>query len=184
MISFCLLVFFALGTFDGLYFHLHVYQLHRWPQSRTEHLIHTARSFVFVPIALLLFGIDTAGTALWIGMAFVVGDLGLEVLDILVEKNSRALLGGVSPAESLLHVMATGFRMSALALCLAAKPASAWDLGARAVLTPGYPPLQTFLGIAFAATCLVGGAAHLAITGITYRNSSTINASDGESLAR
>ncbi len=50
-----MVLFIALGTFDGLYFHLIKYKLHLLPAARREHLIHTARAFVFVPLSLLLF---------------------------------------------------------------------------------------------------------------------------------
>jgi hypothetical protein len=68
-------LFCALGVFDGLYFHLYKYKLHLYPSARREHLIHTLRAFVFVPMSFLLFVLNTGGLLLYLAIALVVLDL-------------------------------------------------------------------------------------------------------------
>jgi hypothetical protein len=152
----CLALFCLLGVFDGLYFHLYRFRLHERAESRTEHLIHTVRAFVFVPIALLFFAFDARGPALLTGLALVALDLGLEAIDILVEKRSRAGIGGISSAESAVHVFASAFRMAALAFVLGAKPLSHFLPSTPSALQPASPVLGT-LGLLFAISSLAGG---------------------------
>ena len=48
-----LILFVALGAFDGIYFHMIKYQLYKHHPARFEHLLHTFRGILFLPIALL-----------------------------------------------------------------------------------------------------------------------------------
>jgi hypothetical protein len=157
----CLSLFCILGLFDGVYFHLLKFELHRRRESRTEHLIHTARAFFFFPIALLLFAFNTGGAFLLFGLAMVAADLVLEVFDILIEKRSREAIGGISSVESAVHVFASSFRMAALAFVISAKPAVAFALGAPLFLGESYPQSLQVLGLGFAAFSLLGGTLSL-----------------------
>ena len=113
------LIFFTLlGAFDGLYFHIYKFKLHRLPEARLEHQIHAARGVLFVPISLLLFAYNSAGWFLWLGLFLLLLDITLEIVDILVEKSARKLIGGIHPPESALHVTATAARMAAIVLVL------------------------------------------------------------------
>jgi hypothetical protein len=106
-ISVLVLLFIILGTFDGLYFHLWKYKLHLLPAARREHIIHTARAFVFVPLSTLLFVYNSAGILLWTAVALLLADAYLELIDILEERKSRAPLGGITSEESAIHVFAS-----------------------------------------------------------------------------
>ena len=114
-----LILFALLGAFDGVYFHMIKYRLHEHPPARLEHFIHTFRGVLFLPITLIFFVWNSAGMLLWIGLTLLVVDMVAEIVDILVEKQAREDLGGISPFESLIHVTATVFRMAALAIVLA-----------------------------------------------------------------
>ncbi len=138
-----LLVFVLLSAVDGIYLHLIRYRLHAQPSSWREHLWHTGRAILFTPILLLVFVEQTGGALLYAGLAVVALDQGLELLDLLDENESRAPMGGLSTLEYVLHVVITTFRTGALALALAARPASAWSLDA--VSTPLPEPLSTVL---------------------------------------
>jgi hypothetical protein len=153
-----LILFCALGVFDGLYFHIHKYRLHEHESSKREHRIHTARAFVFVPMSLLIFVLHSGGLLLYAGIALVVFDLGLELIDILEERISRKPLGGISSEESAIHVFASSFKFAAIALVLVSKTAAAYSLQSP-LLTESLSltPLSLVGGL-FALGCLAGGA--------------------------
>ena len=133
-ISAILLVIFALlAAIDGIYIHLWKYRLHTRRASRFEHLTHTARAVLFIPIVWSLYGHASTGALLWFGVAMVVLDLGVELGDMLTERDSRATLGGLSSFEYMLHVALTAIRMSSITLILASRPVAAWSLGASAL---------------------------------------------------
>ena len=134
-----LMLFGAVAAFDGLYLHLWKYRLYARPESRREHKLHTAQGILFIPVIFFLFYEDFGGWALWAGVLFLALEQVVEIMDVLVENDSRAGLGGLSSAEYAAHVVAITARTVAVALALAAKPLSAWSLTAPLVLGPGHP---------------------------------------------
>ncbi len=150
-IAACSLILFALlGAFDGIYFHMIKYQLYQHPPARFEHQLHTFRGLLFLPITVIFFVWNSTGSLLWLGLFLLFVDLIAEIIDILVEKEARAKLGGISPFESVIHITATGFRMAALAIVLALKPVEAY---AWQSITTDFVPLPGFLkliGLLFA----------------------------------
>jgi hypothetical protein len=157
----CLAMFGILGTFDGLYFHLIKFRLHAHPTSLVEHLLHAMRGVLFTPIAFLFFVVNTGGILLWVGIGIVLADLCVEVWDVLVEKRSRAAIGGVSSAEAVVHVMATGFRMAALAFIVSAKPLSAWSLSSASIVDQPMPLYIVLAGYVMLASSFFGACGHI-----------------------
>ncbi len=138
-----LLVFAALSALDGLYLHLWRYRLHAHRSSWLEHVWHTGRAILFVPVLALLFVVPSAGALLWAGIAVVIADQGLELLDVLSEKDSRAPLGGLGSFEYAFHIAITTARVTAVVLALAARPSGAWSLDAPPVLAAVSGPWAT-----------------------------------------
>lgn len=157
----CLNLAIILGSVDGVYFHLWKYRLFKWEESRFEHLLHTVRAFLFVPIAWLLFGRNYGGWLLWVGVVAAAADAVVELIDILVERRSRVRFGGLSTAEYAVHINATGLRFAALALIFVAKPIEAWSLTAPTLLEPSYPPWLTWLMLNTIPGGLIGALAHV-----------------------
>ena len=62
---------FLLGAVDGVYFHLRRYRLFAFPESRAEHVLHTARAFLALPPMALLYLADAAGLCLWTAAAAI-----------------------------------------------------------------------------------------------------------------
>lgn len=113
-----LLSIFALAALvDGVWFHGFAQRLFARTESRYEHLLHTIRAALFPAIVLLLLRPD----AVWAAAIVVAIDFGVEVLDVICERESRASLGGLPTAEYLTHVVAIGSRAAAVALAFAAK---------------------------------------------------------------
>lgn len=125
-----LLVFATLAPIDGVYIHLIRLKLHTRAECWTEHVWHTVRAVLFVPATYALFGVVSGGALLWAGIAIAVIDQAVEIVDMASEKNSRASVGGLSSFEYILHGTLTLLRSAAVALSLAARPASAFSLNA------------------------------------------------------
>ncbi|MCB0405295.1 MAG: hypothetical protein KDD51_10960 [Bdellovibrionales bacterium] len=151
-----LVLFAVIGVFDGVYYHLYRYNLQSHPEARLEHWIHTLRAFVFAAFSLLIFVMNVGGKLLWVAVGLVALDVILEAIDILVEKEARAKLGGISSGEALVHVMATACKSVALALMAVAKPTIAWKLDAPVLLDP-YPMFVILSGTVFSISTGVGG---------------------------
>jgi hypothetical protein len=156
----CLSLAVLLGSVDGLYFHLWKYRLFKWKGSRFEHLLHTIRAFLFIPIAWLLFGKNYGGFWLWVGVTFAAVDAVIELIDVLVERRSRTSLGGLSTGEYAIHVNSTGLRLAALALIFAAKPVEAWSLASPVILAPAYPSWLSWLILNLIPGSLLAALAH------------------------
>jgi hypothetical protein len=151
-----LLAFAALSAIDGVYIHLFRLKLHARAASWREHVWHTGRAVLFVPIVLSVFGVVSGGPLLWAGIALVAVDLALEVLDMASERGSRREIGGLGSVEYVLHGALITLRTAALALSLAARPASAYALDAPSVISALPGPW------AFLVAQLVPGAVVLA----------------------
>jgi len=152
-----LAAFCILGAFDGFYFHLYRFQLHKVPSARTEHIIHSVRALVFAPIAVLMFVLNSGGILLYIGIAAVIVDQVLEYFDIMLERDARLPLGGVPGTETVLHVFASSAKFAAIACIIASKPIDAYALSSPLMLEPSLPIELQALGSAFAAATLIGG---------------------------
>jgi hypothetical protein len=129
----CLAALAALALVDGIFVHLVRERLHRRPDTRLEHLIHTGRAAVFPPILLLFF----AGRAPALGIAFLAVDQILEVADMAIERRSRAYSGGLRTSEYLLHGTALTVRGAAIAFAIAAGTPSPNVVGFVELLVPG-----------------------------------------------
>lgn len=127
-------VFALLAPLDGVYLHLIRLKLYARAESWTEHVWHTVRSLLFIPATYALFGVLSGGVLLWTGIALVVIDQAIEIIDMASEKESRANMGGLGTFEYILHGVLTLLRSAAVALSLAARPASAFSLRSPNVL--------------------------------------------------
>ena len=165
-----LVLFAAVGAYDGLYLHLWRYRLYARDESRYEHKLHTAVAFLFVPVVWLLFYGNFGGWALWAGVGFVGASFVVEMMDVSEENDSRASLGGLSREEYVAHVLAVTTRVAAVALALAAKPAAAWSLAAPLVLEAEYPVSVTFVAEQVLVGNLAVGALHIWLMRDRYRS--------------
>jgi len=117
----CLAALGALAFVDGIVVHLFREQLHRRPDTRVEHWLHTGRAALFPPILVLFF----AGASAPLGVALLAVDQLLEIADMSIERRSRAYSGGLRTSEYLLHGTALTVRGAAIAFSLAAGAPSA-----------------------------------------------------------
>jgi hypothetical protein len=130
-----LMAFGTLSMVDGVYLHLIRYRLWARPESRREHLLHTARAFLFVPVVLFVLS-DATGVLFLLGMAALVIDQVIEIGDVLEENASRKEIGGLPRGEYALHAVLVTLRAAAVALALALRPAAAWSLSAHGSASP------------------------------------------------
>jgi len=144
-----LAAFAGIGMIDGAYFHIVKYKLHTRRESFVEHITHTLNAIFFPPIVYLLLYRDSAGLALWAAAALVVVDVGIESWDVLIERCSRSSLGGLTPVEYWIHMMAVTLRIGGMAVLFAARPLAAWSLSAPSVLSGEPPHAEMALGITY-----------------------------------
>jgi hypothetical protein len=129
----CLIAFAVLSFLDGIVVHLWRERLHLRPESRVEHLLHTARAVLFAPILFLFFG----GAAPVLGLALIAVDQGVEIADMAIERRSRAFSGGLRSSEYVLHGALITLRATGIAFALAASQPSAAVHSLVNLLLPG-----------------------------------------------
>lgn len=120
------IIFAALSFVDGVYLHLIKFKIQENSDSKKEHLTHTIRAILFIPITFMIFYWNLSGPWLWFAMGVIIIDFIVEAIDVLEERRSRKNLGGLSSGEYLLHVMLTTTRIAAITLALSSKPHEAW----------------------------------------------------------
>ncbi len=113
---------------------------------------------VFPALVLLLFLREPSGAFLWATAALVVADFGVELLDVLCERSSRAALGGLPSAEYATHVFAITSRAAAFTLALVSRPPAAWILGDSSAHEAAVPKIARML-----CWFLVAGGAAMAM---------------------
>lgn len=126
----CLIAFTTIAGTDGLYFHLLRYRLHERPASRTEHLLHTANTILFIPLVALTFCWQPLGLWRWGALLLFVGSVLIEIVDVRCEEGSRRELGGLTNTEYLMHFLMSGLRAGAILPILTTGPAEQWGLAA------------------------------------------------------
>lgn len=139
-----LILFSILSLIDGVYLHLIIYKLPEKSESRFEHLTHTLRAILFLPITLTVFYWNFSGFWLLCSIGLIALDLIVEAIDVLSERKSRAMIGGLSSGEYLLHVALTTTRVAAISFFLASKPIEAWS---SSLSLPDYPALVRIIVI-------------------------------------
>ena len=168
-----LCLFACISMVDGLYFHLLKYKLYERPQSLQEHITHSIRAVLFAPIVYILFAANHAGWLLWLGVMIVLLDLAIETWDVIIERKSRADLGGLSTAEYFVHINATTFRVAAITLALASKPIAAWNVSGPLQLAEPYPKFVVLLAWFLIACAILGAIQHFWFLLPRYRKSTT-----------
>ena len=157
---------------DGVYFHLSKYKLHTRPDSIVEHFTHTLRAGTMAASAILLFALNAGGLLLWAAFLLIGIDLCVETWDALIEKRSRASLGGLSSLEYLTHAHAILLYAASYSLVLAAKPAGAFSSQAPLILPGPYPAPIRWLGWAIGVGAIVSTIQHIVYLHPKYRRQS------------
>ena len=167
----CFVLHALIGSVDGGYYHLQKYKLHTHEESLFEHKLHTLRAVFLSLAALLLFTLNSAGWLLWLVVLVIATDLVVLTWDVLIERRSRAKLGGLSPKEYLVHVHATLLHAASLTLALAAKPVAAWSLSSPALIDPKFPWLILLCGGGIAGVSALSSLQHFWYWRPQYRQS-------------
>ena len=96
----------TIGAVDVLYYHLYRFRLYSQPGCVAEEITHLLRNLIFVAILLVCM---QPATGWWSRVMFALfaADLGNSVVDVLLERESRAALGGLPSGEYLVHVLST-----------------------------------------------------------------------------
>jgi hypothetical protein len=153
-----LFVLGLLGAADIVLFHTLAHGIRRHPDCRTELLVHALRGPTY---ALLFAGVPNLGLHgawFWTLCALLAFDLLLSVVDFLVERRSRARLGGLPTGEYLLHVL-LGILFGAFVALLLSATASWSSLPTALAWQPAaVPDLLRWTLVVMAAGVLASGA--------------------------
>ncbi len=114
-----LVLFMILATYDGFFLHLWKYRLFDREESLFEHKTHTFRALLFPLIVWLLFINETRFELFLAGIALVVLDIVVLVIDAYHEEESRSFMGGLPKWEYIVHLFANAFHFSAILIVLA-----------------------------------------------------------------
>ena len=155
-------LFMIVGAVDLFYFHMWKYKLHTRPESIYEHKLHGIFALTMVPLAFFLYYQNSGGYALWAGVFFVGAALGVEMLDVFSEGDSRASVGGLTTGEYSLHVAATILKVASFAFIFASKPLSAWSLESTSNLG-SYGSMGEMMAMQVMVGSLVIGLLHFAL---------------------
>lgn len=128
-----------LGAFDILYFHIWRFRLYEAPSSRAETVTHIVRGFAFGGAALLLTFTQPAGAWYWAFAAIVGVDFVNNIVDVSLEGESRAPLGGLPRSEYIVHIAGASFEGAiGVAFLLTAWPMQAMPTGLLAADRPAW----------------------------------------------
>jgi hypothetical protein len=141
------LLFGVIGIIDGFYYHLWKFKLHKHPETRFEHWIHTIRAATFLALLFLLFLKDLGGIYLLIILGVIILDIVVLIIDLVAEEDSRKNLGGLPHKEYIIHVIANALHYIAIALILVAKPSPSWDLDSPALIGRVFPEFTQLVAL-------------------------------------
>lgn len=94
-----------IGAIDVFWFHLWRFRLYRQPGSVSEEITHLAGFAVFIAIAATLLISDGPAEARGPILVLFALNMAFAAIDVLLERSSRAPLGGLPPVEYLIHVL-------------------------------------------------------------------------------
>ena len=154
-----------IGLIDGFYYHLWKFKLHLHSETRFEHWTHTIRAATFLAILFLFFLNDYGGKWFLLGVVIVILDIIVLVVDMVAEGNSRQNLGGLPHKEYIIHVVANTLHFISLALIMAAKPLTAWNINSPTNLHREFPEFTQIV-----AENLIPGATLLVLGHVLLMN--------------
>lgn len=97
----------AVGAVDVLYYHLHRFRLFAQEGSVAEEITHLLRHVTFLLVIALLSSGSASPAVDRAILALLAIDLVNSAVDVLLERSSRAPLGGLPSGEYLVHFLGT-----------------------------------------------------------------------------
>lgn len=153
-------LYLVIAALDGIWIHLFRLRLHAREETYGEHILHTIRAVLMIPVMALLFVWDTTGWMLWVGAGLALVDFAVGFWDTWLEKDARSTLGGMTRGESMAHVAASAIHGASIALILAARPLEAWGLGVEG---SGYLPWGAFVAQWLLPGSMLGALLHVVL---------------------
>ena len=140
------------------------------PESFREHLLHTANIVLTVPVVAGLYVCRAGGAALWLATAFAAAHTVVILLDVAVEYDARAQLGGVPRDEYVAHIVLCMMQAASLALVLGDHPSAAWSPNAPMLLEPINLDARAWSMIAIVVVALALGILNVALAWRGYQS--------------
>jgi len=144
----------AIGSVDGLYFHLWKFRIYRRPEARLEHLAHAGRALLVIPTLWAAF-FPSVPQRIPLILALIAGDWAIAIWDVFLERKSRVWAGGMPHFEYFIHVAATAFHSSAEAVTVTAWLVGGWP--------GGQPPFPVLVLLPMLALAIGASLAHFVL---------------------
>lgn len=113
----------TLGAIDVFYYHLYRLRLFSHSECTAEEFTHLVRHVVFLALLALLASGSASPAVDRAILALFALDIANSAVDVLIERRSRAGLGGLVPGEYLVHVLSSAGMGAAIATYVLARPA-------------------------------------------------------------
>ena len=112
----------TLGAVDVFYYHLYRFRLFRKTECVAEEITHLIRHAVFLALLLLLSSGSSSHAMDLTVLGLFVLDIANSAVDVLLERRSRATLGGLPSGEYLIHTLSSFGMGVAVAAYVFARP--------------------------------------------------------------
>lgn len=103
--TYLLLAIGLLGAADIVLFHTVANGIRSHADSRQELLVHSLRGPTYASLFVLVPNFALQGGWFWVLLAILAFDLAISLWDFAIEKQSRAVFGGLPTGEYILHVV-------------------------------------------------------------------------------
>jgi hypothetical protein len=103
------------GSYDVLYWHWYRLRLFQVPAARVENLTHAIRALLYAAMILTVLHVDATGGWWFLYPALLTCEVGNTTWDVILEPRTRRKIGGVPPAEYVIHVLLSILTGGALA---------------------------------------------------------------------
>ena len=103
--TYLLLILGVCGAIDILLYHSVSHGIRTHPDSRQELIVHSLRGPTYATLFVLVPNFALHGAFFWLLMALFAVDIVISIWDFMIERDSRAFLGGLPSGEYVLHMI-------------------------------------------------------------------------------
>jgi hypothetical protein len=163
--TYILVVLGILGAIDIAVYHGVAHGIRYHPDARAELVVHSLRGPTYCALFALIPNFALQGAWFWLLMGLFAFDLGISVVDFVLEGSSRRFFGGLPTGEYLLHIlMAMLFGAFATAVVFGA---GAWaTMPTRFAYQPARVPLLLRLVMGVMAALVLGSGVQDALAAV------------------
>jgi hypothetical protein len=103
--TYILFVLGALGATDILVYHTVAHGIRHHVGARHELVVHSLRGPTYALLFVLIPNVALHGFFFWLLVGLLCVDVTISIVDFVLERSSRAFLGGLPTGEYILHIL-------------------------------------------------------------------------------